>query len=603
MVVWVCHERARQFEQDPWRYTLEYFEFLDDTARWTHLDQLLLRYPPQSLHVASSESSSSSSSSSNNSGSRNNANLNAAAKAKQQRRERLMENLQVFLDERQQALPERRGDDPEDDEQPVVPSSSMSCHWHQHVPVDPTKMESAISQLLLQDADVQLAYRGNLQLSQGKLLQQGLALWLQAQELYPPSTLGEQWLHALKLQPGTLTSHLVMDRTAASCIHLLPPANAGVATVVGGQAHNNSLLGLLSQPCSTSMGKAKLQVWLRQPLIDLPAIMYRQDAVTALLQGVGKDSLKEALQAFAGVDLLHLASTLSQYAAPASTAENDPSAGIPSLNTRKALKALYQLYLLSTTQLPQLLEALQSFDMTSSQLLQDVHEQLDKLVNESHRCQGLVETVLDLDAAPREYLIQKQFSSELEGLHEEIDQVRAQVDQELQDMQDVWTQASGDEKTLVRLEDCTVTFSSSGETTSSWQFRLPDTNAAKIVENLPANHGMKLHRVLKNGVYFSTRNLRALSAQHQQLSQDYSQHSQQTVRDAMAVAVTYVTVVERAAQLVSSLDVVTALARVAAYSPHGYCKPTLTDSEDNGVGIEVRDERTTGGGVFCCLFE
>ena len=106
--------------------------------------------------------------------------------------------------------------------------------------------------------------------------------------------------------------------------------------------------------------------------------------------------------------------------------------------------------------------------------------------------------------------------------------------------------------------------------------------------------GIKLHRVLKNGVYFSTTTLRGLSTNHQQWTEEYSKHSQQIVQDAMEVAVTYQCVVERVCHTVATLDVITALARVAAYNPHGYCKPILTDSDEVGYGIEVSSLWTYG---------
>lgn len=594
VAVWVCQERgARQSMADPWKYTLEYFEFMDDTARWTHLDQLLLRYPPQSLHVASSEAMMNNGSSSSG-GSKSNSS-SAASKAKQQRRERLMQNLQVFLEERQSQSVPLNSSDSEDEEGNNNDNNNNNdlppaCHLHTNVPADSTKIESAVSQILLQDSDVQVAYRGNLELFQGKLLQQGLALWLQAEELYPPSVVPNQWSHSLKIQPGVLNSHLVMDRTAASCIHLLPPANAGVATVVGGRAHNNSLWGLLSQHCATSMGKAKLQIWLRQPLIDLAAILYRQNAVTALVQSTTSlDRLQGGLRAFTGVDLGQLASVLAQYAPSTS---DDDNVRVSNNNTKRPLKALYQLYLLSASQLPALLEVMEGIMENNhgngSQLLQDSHQQLVQLMAELDRCQGLVEAVLDLDSAPREYLIKPSFSARLQELYQELAVVQDQVDDELATVQESWAQATGSgDKNVVRLEECVVNNSADGSTTSSWQFRVPDTNGAKIVETLPGDHGMKMHRVLKNGVYFSTRTLRQLSAQYQQVTSEYSNHSGQVVHDAMRVATTYQTVVERAAQLVSTLDVILALARTAAYSPHEYCKPELTDSEENGAGIEV----------------
>jgi DNA mismatch repair protein MSH2 len=368
---------------------------------------------------------------------------------------------------------------------------------------------------------------------------------------------------------------LVLDHTAANCIHLLPPANAGVATVVGGTVHNNSLWGVLSKPCLTQMGKQKLQVWLRQPLIDLAKILERQDAITDLL-GLGKDSIREALKTFGGVDLVQLANTLSQYSPSSDDEDGNNTAN--SNNTKKPLQALYQLYLLSSSKLPQLLEATQSLENPTSPLLQDAQVQLSKLVGELERCQGLVEAVLDLDQAPREYLVKPSFSPELQDLYQELQQIQQLVDEEWQAMQEVWSDTSGSNSggqvKLERLND-----------DSSWQFRLPNTNDTKTLQTLGSK--IQVHRLLKNGVYFSTKELRQLSAKYQDFVGDYSRQSKQVVLDAMGVATTYQTVVERASQVVSTLDVLCALAHVAAYSPHGYCKPTLTDSEDDGMGITV----------------
>ena len=542
VVVWACHERTRQSQQDAWKHTLEYFEFLEDTAKWSHLDQLLLRYPSVgALHVC-----------------------DATTTTKQQqpdrRRERLMENLQVFLEERH------------------VSGGETACHVHSTLP-DVSKIDSAVTQLLLQDADVQVAYRGNLQLSKSLLLKQGLAVWLSGQGLLEAASMDPVWEHSLRLQPGVLTSHLVLDRTAAACVHLLPPTHAGEqATIIGGHLHNNSLWGLLQQPCQTTMGPAKLQVWLRQPLIDLDAILYRQRAVTALVQGMGKDSLhQEGLASLAGVDLAKLAAVL-----------DEPDA------TKKSLKALYQLYLLSAKQLPELLRVLEELEQAreESQLLQDAYRQVGQLTAELAKAQGLAEAVLDLEAAGRgEYLVQPSHSSELAELHSELETIQCQVDDELAMVQEEWA-AHGDQS-VIKLETVSTNNGNDG-----WQFRIADTNAGKILEARLPNMGVQMHRVLKNGVYFSTRTLRGLSSQYQQTSAEYAQHSSQIVHNAWQVAVTYQTVVERAAQVVGTLDVITALARVAAYSPHGYCKPTLTDSDDE-TGIEVR--RVELDPDFVCL--
>lgn len=576
MVVWAHHERSsRDSQNDPWKSTLEYYEWLEDTARWTHLDQLLVRFgnATSSFHVGTSDNISAGGG--GNGSKKGNGNGKSNARAK--RMKRTVESLQLFLEDREaeSATSNRQDGD-----------AGPACHLHLAVPsADSSKIDAAMTQLLLEDADVQLAYRGNVQISQG-LLQQGLTLFLQCEGLLASgASVPDQWLHSIKIQQGLLDSHLVMDRTAAQCIHLLPPPNAGVASVVGGHTHNNSLWGFLSKPCLTNMGKQKLQVWLRQPLIELDKIVERQDAVTALL-GLGADSLRDALKTFGGVDLPQLAAILGGYGENPESATDElndtpvtTNANVLAVtSTKKPLQALYQLYLLASSKLPQLLEAVTSIE-SSSTLLTEATVKLARLVGELERCQGLVEAVLDLDQAPREYLIKSSFSEELHDLYQELQGVQQAVDDEFEQMQQVWTDTAGNSKAgQVRLEQL--------PDEASWQFRLPNTNDAKILRNLGSK--VKTHRILKNGVYFSTQGLRQLSAKYQELSADYSGQSRKVIQDAMAVATTYQTVVERTAEVVSMLDVLCAMAHVAAYSPHEYCKPALTDSEEDGMGITVR---------------
>jgi hypothetical protein len=559
VVVWANQERTRQSVDDPWKQTLQYYEFLDD-SRWTHLDALLTRLAPvATLHVGSSE---------NLKGDTD----NKSTKTSNSKMHRLLESLQVFIESRSDLSMETT----EDDSEEVPNSEAVPCHLHLQVPVDAVRLESTMQNLLVDHADAKLAYRGNTQLASSPKLQQGLMLWLRAQGLCS-NTVDDSWTGCLQLETGVLTSHLSLDRTAAQCIHLLPPPNAGMATVVGGTLQNNSLLGILSNPCHTKMGKHRVQLWLRQPLVDLPQIQQRQDAVTALL-GLGKDQIRESLKAFAGMDMGKLAHTLGLYAKDRNDDSDEPSNtnNIMGDNTKKPLQALYQLYLLASSKLPQLLEAT-DFATTDDQplptLLQDARDQLTKLVLELERCIQLVEAVLDLDRAPREFLIKPDFKEELVDLHQELQATQNQVDDELVRMQELLPAGTG----TVRLEQ---------DTDGSWQFRLPSTNDSKVLDSLGGK--IQMHRILKNGVYFSTKPLRELSNQHQELNQQYAQHSKQVVQDAMAVATTYQTVVERASDIVANLDVLCSLAHVAAYSPHGFCKPTLTDGQDDGMGIQVR---------------
>ncbi|KAG7352264.1 DNA mismatch repair protein MutS [Nitzschia inconspicua] len=593
---------------DPWRYTLRYYEFLDDTARWTHLDQLLLQLVDTnpssssfanadgeesdsdemgvelpSIHVGTSENLDKAAvkKTKGNDGDDNASQLSqrtssSSSAAALSRTHKLVESLQTFLDTRLFAN-----------------SPSINAQLHCSVPVDPQKVNHCLSQLLVKTEEAQLAVRGNIQLDK-PMIRQGLALLLQSEGLYGSSnSLAITSMEAsIKVVAGILTSHLVMDSTAAQAIHLLPPANDAVATVVGGTVHTNSLWGLLSKPCLTVMGKKLLQVWLRQPLVDLTRIQQRQDAVTQLL-GMAKDSIREGLACFSGNgagNLARLGPALAKYR----QSDDEDSDGGPQqtatrvVDTKKPLETLYHLYNLASRHLPRLLDCMECIkgnddNDQSSPILLDLYKQIEGLVAELDRSIGLAEAVLDLDHAPEEFLVKPEYAEELGDFYQEIEAVHKAVNEEHRTIQEAWDdiQPNKNRSSQVRLERV--------EDNMAWQFRLPDTNDSKLVESLGPK--IKIHRILKNGVYFSSLELRQLSSKYQELHTDYNRVSRKIVQDAMGIASTYSTVVERVAQAVSSLDVFCALAYTAAMSPNGYCRPHMTDSDDDGAGIVLKGAR------------
>jgi hypothetical protein len=91
-----------------------------------------------------------------------------------------------------------------------------------------------------------------------------------------------------------------------------------------------------------------------------------------------------------------------------------------------------------------------------------------------------------------------------------------------------------------------------------------------------------------------------LSQQINDLHTEYDKYQKQVVQDAIQVAATYAAVLHRAADDIGHLDVLVALAQTAAYSTTGpYCRPVLTDCDDNGrhengdpkVGIILQQAR------------
>lgn len=417
-------------------------------------------------------------------------------------------------------------------------------HIHPTLPKH-NDLEDVLQHVLVESSH--LAFRGAVL---EEIIQKSLSLLFKGQGIHHTAV-----AHSMSLEKGVLESHLVLDRTASEAIHLLPPPMAAGTTA----PPSTSLYGILNR-CRTTMGSRVLKAWLRQPLVNLEEIQQRQDAVTLLLQSV--DRIRdEGLQGWPDVDAL--ATRLAGY-------EEEVTGP-----TSRALSCLYKLYLLTIQHVPVLREALQDVvGEEGSGLLKDIYEGFISVQQELSRSQQLVEAVLDLEEAPRNFFVKPSFNEEMLQIKQELDGVDAEFDSCLCEMNQAWSQITGNSN--VKLESL-----ESGD----FQFRLPNTNDSKLLQ--AHFQGITVHRLLKNGVYFSTKELRQLSTKKQDLVEEYDKHQRDIVVNAMQVASTYAPVLERTSVLVAQLDCLCSLAHVAAYSPTGYCRPILTDGEDDGLGIVV----------------
>jgi DNA mismatch repair protein MSH2 len=370
--------------------------------------------------------------------------------------------------------------------------------------------------------------------------------------------------HDYTLRAGTWPTALYLDHaTAAASLHLWPPREQSTQVVVGGHAGNNSLFGLFST--RTKMGARLLENWLYQPSVCLATLQSRQAAVTYLLSRPLRDALR------GWMDVPNLAWTLASF-------RDDDEDAAP-FSSRRALQALYELYLVAAHKLPPLLEA---FDDDCPELLQSIHEQLSSAHAQLHRAAGLAEAVLDLDLAPREYVILPAHKPELHELQEQLRDLEPEIQKCQADMNQQWAEASGSTNSnAVKLE--------LGDN-YEWQFRLTDTNASKILQN-QLRGKVEVYKLLKNGVYFSNAALRQLAAQKRNLMLEYDAVQRTVVRDAMAVAASYQQVLLSLVPPLAQLDVLAGFAHFCATTPHPYCCPTLTDSDAAGHGLVLQEAR------------
>jgi DNA mismatch repair protein MSH2 len=406
-----------------------------------------------------------------------------------------------------------------------------------------------------------------------------------------------------RLDTGVLPGVLALDRTAADALHLWPPSHHDLQTNHNNSNHHNSnhhttkasdsLWGVLSAHVVTPMGHARLRTWLRQPSTDRVRLQRRQDAVDILVRdGLGRDALHGvALRGLQHIDLWKLATQLDAFADDHHdtdpTTQNDdarttahwPVGTSPS----QALSYLYQLYLVASQTLPCVVEHLEqlSSSVPQNSLLADLTTALHDVATDWQPSIALAEAVLDLDAAPREFLVQAAYREELGTLQRELQDVRDQVRDCHAHMNDLWASTTGNAQATVKLETADDGF----------LFRLTNTNDTKLLQNQLGNV-VQIHKLLKNGVSFSTKELRQLATAQQDLMAEYDRQQKVVVQDALKVAATYSVVLQRAFDAVATLDVLVGLAHQAAYSPHGYCRPTLIDGDDcAGHGIQLQGAR------------
>ncbi|KAL7540395.1 hypothetical protein ACHAXR_010075, partial [Thalassiosira sp. AJA248-18] len=562
------------------RYNLQYFTFLDDRRSFANVDALLTRLAPVgSVYVACTESPDNATG-----GGGGGKNKKAAAEVTE-----LFSKLMTVLESRNDISSSNdSGND-----------ASITIHQLPTLskPKATTLAESTLRHLLGGDSSSEshISYRGSKHLAEEPLIQWCLGHFFSADPSFRDDGSDES-LGSYRIEAGTLKSHLALDRTAAEAIHLLPPrSGSGAALLTGGNGGNNSLFGVLNH-CKTKMGSRTLEVWLRQPLVNLQAILRRQNAVAKLVDdSIGRDRLREeGLGTLRGLDIDRLGYRLIA----AGRAANEGNIG----NASKALENLYKLHLLADGCLPPLLEVLEGLlgnddeeennqqqqndgeeEGENSCALRSAYNGLKKTVKELQNAVNLAEKVIDFDAAPRNFIIQPSLDESLHDVKSELNGIDDELEALHAEMNEQWGEISG-KGNAVKLEDTDT----NANTSCVWQFRCISTNDAKLLESQP---DIQVHRILKNGVYFSTKELRQLGTKKQDLMEEYGRKQRKIVTQVMGVAATYVPVLERASVLLAELDVLASLGHVAAYSSGGYCRPEMTDGEEDGLGIDLKEAR------------
>ena len=354
-----------------------------------------------------------------------------------------------------------------------------------------------------------------------------------------------------ELVEGHLKQFVRLDTAAISALNLMPQKDD--------RNKFCSVYGILNH-CQTPMGRRLLELWLRQPLIDVNAINQRQDIVECLyddselrdtliqekLKGLGdlekiiyrlknnKSSLRDlwSLRELA-LRLPHLRQTIER----ASLFEMDGSGGGNTEDEGK--KAIMN---------SQFLNPLKSLENEFSTFIQFIEKAID--------VEGFYDSGV-LRVNPR-------VSKELMGLRNSMEEIDSKIEQYIQvDLPNALPKG---------MSQNDVKHDLPGKHHDGHSFRV----AKKFEKHVKKIKGYRELKIVKAGVCFTTGKCMGLSSRWEYLQTQYKKESKKYLDQAINCAATYLPIIELSNLIISKLDVFTSLAHTACNALGGpYVRPNL----------------------------
>lgn len=319
-----------------------------------------------------------------------------------------------------------------------------------------------------------------------------------------------------------------------------------------------SLYGLMNK-CKTSMGKRLLKTWLKQPLTEVDAIEARLDIVETFVHDACMRADMNGLHLRGMPDIERLARKLDKKTA--------------------SLQDLCQLYRVSS-RLPLIEEVLSSHEGKFKVALHAYATSLAKAHDSDHltKFEDLIETAIDLDRIPDEYLISPAYDTELGTIQSK----KKLVEQDIMEA----AEAAADDLGLVLDKSIKLEWHKvSNQKTRC--LRITAKEEKVVRKKLQAKY-IELE-TRKDGIKFTSRKLRTAAEEFQRLSSEYNSKQSKLVQQVVAVAATFSQVWETVSGILSELDVLCAMAELSTTAPVQYVRPTILPS--NGDKIILKGSR------------
>jgi len=353
----------------------------------------------------------------------------------------------------------------------------------------------------------------------------------------------------LALHPLDRLMHL--DKAAFSALNLLPRPEESLRS-------HTSVFGFLNR-CRSLLGQRCLRQWLTQPLTSAERVASRHDVVEALS---GTEQLLRGLEAqFRHVpDLERIGARLHRTGTNSKAAKAD----------LEDLVTLYQCVLGAESMARDL-----SFyeGVHRERVAQTITEPLNRCLADFQGLRALVERTMDLaQAERRNYCIRPDFDKSLQETAVRRDNVRNKMEA----LRDTVDKELG-LPSAARQNDKSVTLTDSPD---GQAFRVTKKHQQAVTSS-KGKRKFKTLAIKKQEFIFTIPELEALNKELSEAVSDYDKQSSALSSKALAVAATYRPVVDRLGEVLGSLDVLSAFARVALTAPCAFCRPRLDESGEN----------------------
>lgn len=348
-----------------------------------------------------------------------------------------------------------------------------------------------------------------------------------------------------KMKQYSLNDFMRLDSAVVRALNLMPnPQEVS-------QNRASSLYGLLNQ-CKTAMGSRLLNMWIKQPLLDIRQIKTRHDLVEAFVEDMDvRDGVRE--------NSLRRMSDIRKYV-------KKLQRGNPSI---RDMVELYD----TVHKLPTIIDTLEKYQGPHQSLLSEHF--IDNL--EQHRINtvkyaSMVEAAIDMEAvAQNKFLVNSSFDDQLKDLKDEMDRAEESIAEHVAEVTKALRLTDKDVKTMEKDD----------QNHRGWVFRITKKNEKSI-------RGKSRYEVIQaaaGGVIFVTSEMRQYSASFSKAKAQYYESQQDLLGNIQNVACTYAPVFELIEETLAELDVLLSFAHSSVNAPTPYTRPKMLPKGEGVIDL------------------